>query len=75
MVEDQQKIREVKKKYEKEWLSIKGVVGVGIGILTDKNLGIMISVTKLDEQIRGKIPGEVEGIKLEIRETGEFKAL
>jgi len=75
MTEDQQKIREVKRKYEREWLSINGVVGVGIGILTDKNLGIMISVTKVDEQIRKKIPDEVEGIKLEIRETGEFKAL
>lgn len=75
MSEDQQKIREVKRKYEQEWLSIKGVVGVGIGILTDKNLGIMISVTKLDEQISKKIPAEVEGVKLEIRETGEFKAL
>jgi hypothetical protein len=75
MMEDQQKIREVKRKYEQEWLSIEGVVGVGIGILADKNLGIMISVTKLNELISKKIPAEVEGIKLEIRETGEFKAL
>lgn len=72
---DQQKIREIKRKHESRWLSIKGVVGVGIGILTDKNLGIIISVTKMDEQISKRIPPEVEGIKLEIRETGEFKAL
>lgn len=72
---DQQKIREIKKKYEEEWLSIQDVVGVGIGILDDENMGIIVSVVKLESHVTSKIPAEIEGVKIEIRETGEFKAL
>lgn len=75
MTIDQQKIREVKQRYEKQWLAIEGVVGVGIGTLSDKSIGIIISVIKLDERIRTEIPAEVQGVKIEIRESGEFKAL
>lgn len=75
MVENQQTIREIKKKYEQQWLAIKEVVGVGIGTLENKEIGIIISVIKLDDTIRKKIPNEVEGVKIEIRESGEFKAL
>jgi hypothetical protein len=72
---DQQKIQEIKKKYEQQWLSIQGVVGVGIGILDDKNMGIIVSVVKLESHVTSNIPDEIEGVKIEIRETGEFKAL
>jgi hypothetical protein len=75
MTADQQKIREVKKKYEEEWLSIKEIVGIGIGTLSDENIGIIISVIKLGKDIQEKIPDQIEGVKIEIRETGEFKAL
>lgn len=72
---DQRKIREIKKKYEEEWLSIQDVVGVGIGILDDENMGIIVSVVKLESHVTSKIPTEIEGVRIEIRETGEFKAL
>jgi hypothetical protein len=72
---DQKKIQEIKKKYEQQWLSIQDVVGVGIGILDDKNMGIIVSVVKWESQVASKIPNEIEGVKIEIRETGEFKAL
>jgi hypothetical protein len=75
MTADQQKIREVKKKYEEEWLSIKEIVGIGIGTLSDENIGIVISVIRLEKGIQEKIPDQIEGVKIEIRETGEFKAL
>ena len=75
MTEDQQKIREVKRKYETEWLSIKGVVGIGIGTLSDDSIGIIVSVIKLEKNIQEKIPAEIEDIKVEVQETGEFKAL
>lgn len=75
MTIDQQKIREVKKRYEQEWLSIEGVVGIGIGTLSDASIGIVISVIKLEEHIKKRIPDQIEDIKIEIRETGEFKAL
>jgi len=74
MSTDQQKIREVKAKYEREWLSIKGVEGVGIGILSDKSIGIIVSLRKSNKDIRKKIPSEKEGVKIEFRESGEFKA-
>ena len=72
---DQQKISEIKKKYEEQWLSIQDVVGVGIGILDDENMGIIVSVVKLGSHVKSKIPNEIEGVNIEIRETGEFKAL
>jgi hypothetical protein len=75
MIVDQHKIREVKEKYEEEWLSIKGVVGIGIGTLSDDSIGIVISAIKVEKHIQEKIPDQVEGVKIEIRETGEFKAL
>jgi hypothetical protein len=74
MIEDQQRIREVKRKYEPEWLSIKGVVGIGIGTLSDDSIGIIVSVKKLEKKIQKEIPDQVEGVKVEIQESGEFKA-
>jgi hypothetical protein len=75
MTEDQQRIREVKRKYEPEWLSLKGVVGIGIGTLSDGSIGIIVSVKKLEKKIQKEIPDQVEGVKVEIQESGEFKAL
>lgn len=75
MSADQQKIREVKAKYEPKWLSIKGVEGIGIGTLSDKSIGIIVSLSKLNDSIQKKIPSEVEGVKIEFRESGKFKAL
>jgi hypothetical protein len=75
MSEPLEKIREVKKKYEKTWLSISGIVAVGIGKTSGGALGIIVSVKKNTEKYRNKIGQVIEGIPIEIQATGEIKAL
>jgi hypothetical protein len=52
MSEPLEKIREVKKKYEKTWLSISGIVAVGIGKTSGGALGIIVSVKKKYRKIQ-----------------------
>jgi hypothetical protein len=67
-------IRKIKKKYERSWLSIEGVVAVGIGHTTGEVPGIIVSVKENPGRFRQSIPAEVEGVPVEIRETGEIRA-
>ncbi len=75
MSEPLEKIREVKKKYEKTWLSISGIVAVGIGKTSGGALGIIVSVKKNTEKYRNKIGPTIEGVSVEVQATGEIKAL
>lgn len=70
-----EKVKEIKKKYEKEWLSINDVVAVGIGNVSSRQVGLIISVIKDTKKIRRKIPHQIDGIDIKIQETGEIKAL
>lgn len=70
---DQSKVAVVKEQYEKEWLAINGVAGIGIGKV-DERMGIIISVIDDVEIIRKKIPSEIEGVPIEIKQTGAFNA-
>jgi len=72
--EHQKKIREIKRRFEREWLGIKGVAAVGIGTIEGGNIGIIISVEGNRAHVRSLIPEEVEGVKIEIKTTGMFKA-
>lgn len=67
-------IKQVKKKYESEWLKIPSVVGVGIGILDGDNMGIIISIKSPDDSVRAAIPKTVDGIGVEIRISGAIEA-
>jgi len=69
------KIKKIKQKYEREWLRIEGVVAVGIGNLANGAPGIIVSVKKDAKEIRRQIPETVRGVAVEIRETGEIRAL
>lgn len=70
-----EEIRAVKARLEEEWLALGGVVAVGIGRTEDRGPGIIVSVEE-DADVPGtKIPREVEGVPVEVRETGEFRAL
>jgi hypothetical protein len=71
---DLESVRRIKKKYERSWLSLKGVVAVGIGHTSREIPGIIVSVQENAESIRAHIPKEVEGVFVEIKETGEIKA-
>ncbi len=55
-------------------LSIPGVVGAGIARLDGKPC-IMVMVKQKSEVAPGQIPKELDGYKVVIDETGEFKAL
>ena len=69
------RIRRVKAANEKKWLTLPEVVGVGIGVTSTGETGIIVSVKENPQKIREKIPAEISGVPIEIRETGEFKAL
>lgn len=74
MESDLQKIKQVKHRYEKEWLTFEGVVAVGIGFTSENVPGIIISVEQLTENLKSKLPAEIEGIPLEIQVTGPIVA-
>jgi hypothetical protein len=70
-----EKIREIKRKNEKAWLAMEGVVAVGIGKTSDGSLGLIISVKEDSNKFRPQIPPKIEEVPIEIQETGEIKAL
>ena len=75
MTDQLEKIREIKKKYEKTWLSIKEIVAVGIGETSEGRLGIIISVKEKTGKYENQIEQNIEGIPIEIQEIGEIQAL
>lgn len=74
----------VKARHEEELLNLPNVVGVGIGFIykngqpTNK-VGIIVSVTAkkalADLAEADQIPGELEGVPVDVQEVGQIKAL
>jgi len=75
MPENMEKIRSIKSINEKVWMALPGVVAVGIGLVSGGKPGIVVSVAKNLNEVRSKIPTVVEGIPVEVQETGEIRAL
>ena len=69
-----EKIRQIKRMHESSWLGIEGVVAVGIGITTSGEPGIVISTKVSPSQLQQVIPTNIEGIAIEVRQSGEIKA-
>ncbi len=67
------KIEEVLKKYTDNLMSISGVVGTGQGLCDDEPC-IKVFVIKKTPELEKKIPGELEGYKVKIEETGKVQA-
>jgi len=67
------KIEEILKKYTDNLMSISGVVGTGQG-LCDGEPCIKVFLIKKTRELEEKIPGELEGCKVKIEETGMVKA-
>jgi hypothetical protein len=67
------KIREIKRKHEGKWQSVAGVTAVGIGKTSSGEYGIIISVKKIDRRVKKEIPNEIDGVPIQIQETGEIK--
>jgi len=55
-------------------MGIEGVVGVGQGLCDGEDC-LHVFVVKKTEEIRNKIPAQIDGYQVEIVVTGEFKAL
>lgn len=75
MNNDPSRAVEVKRKHEKAWLAVRGVVAVGVGQGADTAPCIVVSVESDPERIRREIPAEVEGVPVEIRVSGPMRAL
>jgi pentose-5-phosphate-3-epimerase len=69
-----EKVKKIKKKYEKIWISIDGVTAVGIGKTSDGGTGLIVSVIEKPEKFRKMIPEKINGISIEIQVTGELRA-
>lgn len=67
-------IRAVKQAHEARWLALPGVVAVGIGRTAGGGNGIIVSVERASGRLRMEIPGEIDGVIVEIRETGALRA-
>ena len=67
-------IEQVQKAHTEAWLAIPGVVGTAIG-LHEGQPCITILTAANTESIRRQIPATVEGYRVVIRRTGEFRAL
>ncbi len=68
-------IKKIKRRYEKEWLSQRGVVSVGIGILSSGAVGIIIGYTENFGYLKQQIPRQINDIIIELRKTKDIKAL
>jgi hypothetical protein len=69
-----EKARKVKRQHERRWLDLEGVVAVGVGSLADGGPGIVVSVQAPAGRLRRRIPEAVEGVRIEVRETGPIRA-
>jgi hypothetical protein len=67
-------IEQVQQAHTNQWMEIPGVQGTGIGLFENKPC-IKIFSSKKAEELRGKIPSEVEGYPVIIEVTGTFQAL
>lgn len=68
-----QKVRQLKRQEEQQWIAMDGVVAVGIGKVSDQ-LGIIISVAQNVDEVRKKIPKNIDGVPITIQQTGSLEA-
>jgi hypothetical protein len=70
-----ERIKKIKKRYEKEWLSRKGVVSVGIGILSSGEIGIIVAYTDNLNLLEQQIPQQIDDVTIELRKSHDIVAL
>ncbi len=75
MANDMEKIRQLKRAYERAWMAMDGVVAVGIGLASSGSAAIIVSVSRNLQTLRDQVPRTVEGVPVEVVETGEINAL
>lgn len=66
-------IEQVMQEHTRELMAIEGVVGVGQGLCDGKDC-IKVFVAQESDELRQKIPSQIEGYPVEIVASGPFKA-
>lgn len=67
-------IQEVLQEHTERWMGTAGVVGTAIGESEGRPC-IKVFVAEKTEELAEKIPGSLEGHRVIVEETGEFRAL
>ncbi|MDP3955406.1 MAG: hypothetical protein Q8Q15_03535 [bacterium] len=64
---------QVKERHEDLIMSIPGVVGIGVGLTSDtpREPLIEVDVIRLTDEVQRMVPTRLEGIRVEVVETGE----
>ncbi len=72
MAQDEQTARATlaQTKYANELLAKPGVVGVGIGLLSGGDVGLVVMVDRLTPEVQAAIPTELDSVPVEAREIG-----
>ena len=70
-----ERIKIIKQRYEREWRAMELVTAIGIGATSSGATGIIVSVKSDLAKVREKIPERIEEIEIDVRETGEIRAL
>jgi hypothetical protein len=62
-------------RHESTLIGILSVVGTGAGLAPDTGeVTIQVYVARLTDQVRQAVPTRLEGIRVQIVETGEFRS-
>lgn len=67
-------IEAVQQAYTEVWMAIPGVVGTAIGRQAGEPCIVVMTAADAD-RVREQIPTSVEGYRVVIQHTGEFRAL
>jgi hypothetical protein len=67
-------INKIKTKYSDHFMAMPEVVGIGIGLMGDKDC-IVIYLDKLTKKLKNALPDELEGYPVKVEVIGEVKAL
>ena len=67
-------IREVLEERTGEWMAMPGVVGTAVGQRDGRPCLVVLVAVRTDE-LAARLPAEVEGYRVVIKESGELRAL
>ncbi len=56
----------------KKWLALENVVSAGIGRTDKGDICILVLLARDNNSIRRMIPGEIDGIPIEVRVSGKI---
>lgn len=75
MIDNIEKIKTIKKKYEQEWVRLPQVISIGIGQVKAETIGIIVQVLEITDEVKKLIPDQVEGIPVELQIGKTIRAL